>query len=234
MRDAEAYEEILFTIERYGSALTGKIGTLWDYGPAIKARAECSPLAEDIPRKHRDWHVPFSELYEVVRDARNDALHQGAFARHLTRHAIQLILVLEDTLNDKANTVGDFMVRDPVCTYPWQPVSFVRQQMLANNFTYLPIWDRKIGEPEWRLISDRAVATYLRSAHGNKERKTRLATTVEDAVATDALELEKVRCHHSGTSVEEIIDTLDHSPVLITDRDYHERLVGILTPFDLL
>ena len=42
--------------------------------------------------------TPFSRLYDLVQDARNDALHQGAFARHLTIHAIGLALILEDAL----------------------------------------------------------------------------------------------------------------------------------------
>lgn len=140
LRDAEAYQEILFSIERFGAALTGKIGTLWSYTDDIADRARGSPLAEDIPYEHREWHVPFPALYEVVRDARNDALHQGASARHLTTHATQLVLVLEDALNEQATSVGDYMVRDPLCAFPWQPINLVRQQMLANNFSYLPIW----------------------------------------------------------------------------------------------
>ncbi len=106
--------------------------------------------------------------------------------------------------------------------------------MLANNFTYLPIWDTQKEKSKWCLVSDRAVAAYLRSARSNYERKTRLATTVENAVVSGMLGLEKVRCCYSDTSIEEVIESFDHSPVLIVDRDSHERLVGILTPFDLL
>ena len=164
LHDAEAYQEVLFSIERFGSALTRRVGTLGSYGPHIIAKAKNSPLAEDIPLTHRDWHVPFPALYEVVKDARNNALHQGASARHLTTHATQLVLVLEDALNQNATNVGDYMVRDPLCALPWQPISLIRQQMLANNFTYLPIWDDGVHKPRWRLISDHAVAKYLRSA----------------------------------------------------------------------
>lgn len=161
LRDAEAYQEILFSIERFGAALTGKIGTLWSYSDDIADRARASPLAEDVPYEHREWHVPFPALYEVVRDARNDALHHGAYARHLTTHATQLVLVLEDALNEQATSVGDYMVRDPLCAFPWQPISLVRQQMLANNFSYLPIWDDRGEESRWRLVSDHVVANYL-------------------------------------------------------------------------
>ena len=73
-----------------------------------------SPLADAIPDQHTTWHSKFSTTYEVVRDARNDALHQGAFARHLTNSVIQLALVLEDALMSNASTTGEFMVREPI------------------------------------------------------------------------------------------------------------------------
>lgn len=37
-------------------------------------------------------------LYDLVEQGRNEALHQGAFARHLAEHAIELALALEDAL----------------------------------------------------------------------------------------------------------------------------------------
>ena len=56
LRDAEAYQEILFSIERFGSALTGTVGMLGTYRKAIVDKAKASPLAEDIPQRHRAWH----------------------------------------------------------------------------------------------------------------------------------------------------------------------------------
>lgn len=237
LHDAEAYQEVLFAIERFGSALCGEIGALGPYREKIIAKAKISPLAEDIPTKHRDWHVPFAALSEMVKDARNDALHQGASARHLTAHATQLVLVLEDALNEHATNVGDYMVRDPLCAYPWQPVSLVRQQMLANNFSYLPIWDERGQVSTWRLVSDHAVANYLQSApskNGKDGRRERLARTVEEALNSSGLDLTDVQRCDSKTSVAEALELLDGPPVLVIDRDNHHRLIGILTPFDLL
>jgi hypothetical protein len=237
LRDAEAYQEVLFSVERFGSALSEEIGTLGSYSKWIMPMAERSPLAVEIPLRHRDWHVPFPTLYEVVRDARNEALHQGASARHLTTHATQLVLVLEDALNEHATNIGDYMVRDPLCAYPWQPISLVRQQMLANNFTYLPFWDERGYEPKWRLISDYAVAKYLRSSpskNGKDGRKERLANTVEGALTSPDFDLADTRCCHSETTADEALESLAGPPVLIVDRDFPQRLVGILTPFDLL
>lgn len=237
MHDAEAYQEVLFSIERFGSALSGETGTLGTYKKWIVPMANASPLAEYIPSKHRDWHVPFPALYEVVRDARNDALHQGASSRHLTAHATQLVLVLEDALNEHATNVGDYMVRDPLCAYPWQPISLVRQQMLANNFSYLPIWDELGEEPLWRLVSDHAVAEYLRSApskSGRNGRQVRLAKKVEEVLDPPQLTLLEARLCTSDTSIEEVLERLSGPPVLVVDRDSHKRLIGILTSFDLL
>jgi CBS domain-containing protein len=244
LHDAEAYQEVLFSIERFGSALTGTVGALGSYSEKVIAKAKDSPLAEDIPLTHRDWHVPFPALYEVVKDARNDALHQGASARHLTAHATQLVIALEDALNENATNVGDYMVRDPLCASPWQPISLIRQQMLANNFTYLPIWDERGAEPRWRLVSDHAVAKYLRSApskNGKDGRKERLAKTVKGALSSGEstltsgrLTLTDTRYCASDTIIEEVLEVLDGPPVLIVDRYNDERLVGILTPFDLL
>ncbi len=128
LRDAEAFDELLFSVERLGSALTNTIGALGHskYQSAIAEVARQSPLAEEIPSQWREYHTPFHILYESVRAARNDALHQGAFARHLTVHAIQLAIVLEDALMQNLTTVGDYMVQNPVYAATWQPVGFIR------------------------------------------------------------------------------------------------------------
>lgn len=101
---AEAFDEIIHTVERLGSYIEGKQLDLGRYREALKCVAERSSLAEEIPNQFRGLLTPFSELQESVRIARNDALHQGAFAqgafaRHLTKHAIDLAIVLEDALS---------------------------------------------------------------------------------------------------------------------------------------
>jgi hypothetical protein len=147
LRDAEAFDGIIQVLERLGSLLLGEIGTLDKYRKVITNKVDGSALAKDIPEDWRDVHIPFSRLYELVRIARNDALHQGAFARHLTIHAIELSLVLEDALMSSLDnpTVGDFMVRNPICAELWQPISYIRQQMLASSFSFLPIKVTKDG-----------------------------------------------------------------------------------------
>ena len=134
MRDAEAYQEILFSIERFGSDRRDRITLL--LRPLHYGYGEGPSSGGGYTLIRRDWHVPFPDLYEVVRDARNDALHHGASARHLTAHATQLVLVLEDALNAETNNnVGDYLVRDTVSAKPWQPVSFVRQPGSSSHTT---------------------------------------------------------------------------------------------------
>jgi hypothetical protein len=157
--NTESFQELLFVVERFGFLLTKnpKATGLGDYKDAVETFAvKHSALATEIMRA---WHTPFSDLYTLVSKARNDALHQGAFARNLTKHAVQLALILEDALMDSLLTVNDYMVRNPICAYHWQPISFVRQQLLENSFSYLPVF---INDG-WNLISDHSVALYLRS-----------------------------------------------------------------------
>jgi predicted transcriptional regulator len=228
INDAEAYDELLFAFERLGSFLTGKIASLGKYGGRILELARRSPLAEDFSAEQRECHVPADQLFEQVREARNDALHYGAFARRLTAHAIQLGIVLEDALMAPATVAADLMVRNPVCACLWQPVSYVRQQMLANSFSYLPV----LSSGEWCLVSDLSVAKYLREAQTPAEKKRRLATPLRTAIA-EGLELETAECFYADTPVTDIVQRINHHPALVCRKEETE-LVGILTAFDLL
>jgi len=229
LQDAEGFQEIIFVLERFGAYLIGQIKDLGKYRDAIEREALSSPLADAIPVRHKIWHSKFATIYELVRDARNDALHQGAFARHLTNNVIQLALVLEDALMSNANTVGEFMVREPICASLWQPLSFIRQQMLKNSFTYLPLLSGNEGQPRWLLVSDYHVARYLRQGG----RKARLAKTLESAI-TEGLILEQANTCFADTSVVEALEMSSGKPVIVIDRERLERLIGIVTPFDFL
>jgi CBS domain-containing protein len=169
-RDAEGFQEILFAIEKLGITLSGKVVGLGEYKNYIEAFVEKAPLARSIKADLAHWHLPFSELHDLVRDARNDAFHSGSIARHITSNAIQLALILEDALMSNAKFVREFMVKSPVCAYTWQPVSLARQLMLANNFTFLPITDDTGPQSAWRLLADYNLVIYLRKAKNNKER----------------------------------------------------------------
>ena len=89
-------------------------------------------------------------------------------------------MVLEDALMNNLGTVAEFMVRDPLCCSLWQPPSLIRQQMLANSFSFLPV---RIESCEWRMLSDQELARYLRVKA--QRRKERLAKSLKSALTAD-------------------------------------------------
>jgi CBS domain-containing protein len=229
LRDSEAFDGIIHVVERLGSFLDEGIGHLGKYKEKIVNKASNSALAEDIPCQQRGIHVPFSLLYDLVTDARNDALHQGAFARRLTGHAIKLSLVLEDALRRSLDSpvVSDYMVRNPTCAELWQPISFIRHQMLANSFSFLPVK----SATEWCLVSDSEIATYLGT--DPLERRNRLAHTLD----TRQLHLRPAKSCAVDTPLDEALRILEGSPrplLVCREEGEQQALVGIITPFDFL
>lgn len=230
LKDAEAFTEALFAVERLGSYLCRVIGTLGTYKGEICKLAGASPLAEEIPVAHPQQHVYFSRLYEMVMQARNDALHQGAYARHLTSQVIELTIVLEDALMTSFLTVSEYMVRNPVSASLWQPLSFIRQQMLVNSFSFLPVIDLS---GVWCFISDLELARYLRVKAG--ARRIRLAETLEAAVSSGGIDLLQAETVGPNENVETVAARLGQAPLLVTAGGQLKRdLVGIITAFDLL
>jgi hypothetical protein len=243
--DAEGFQDILFAVERLGFLLTrsyrlkGEHGRLNDFAPCIEQFVAVADVAPD----NRDWHIPFAELFKIVRHARNDALHQGAFARHLASHAITLALIIEEALLDIVQLVVEhYMVRDPVCALAAQPLSFIRQVMLANSFSYLPAYLEVDGTSSWYLIADYDLARYVGNESGRSRRK-RLAQTVTEAMqpaGSDAAgtprKLEPLRANHyePGTPIDKALARADGQPVLIYWDKQPDILLGILTPFDAL
>ena len=237
--NAEDFNGIIHAIERLGSFLSGRLGTLGGvYQNKLYECASASALAEVIPQQYRHLHTSFTRLYELVEDARNHAVHQGAFARRLTAHAIQMALILEDALrrSSEIQVVEDYMVRDPVLAELWQPLSFIRQQMLAGSFSFLPVQD----EGKWYWLSDAELAAHIGT--DSKVRDQRLAETLE--VAKKHLPLIKVEPCFAGTPTSQAIDAIKErgTPLLVFSKPTSEHiasdatgdLIGIVTAFDLL
>ena len=145
LRDAEGFQAVLFAIERLGVKLEGRVGTPSEYKTELRKLSTESPLARPAASGARR----FGKLFEGVRQGRNDVMHQGAFARHLTQSSVDLALILEDALMSKSARVEDFMVRSPERAFSWQPLAEIRRTMLLNSFSYLPV---KI-EDEWKLTA---------------------------------------------------------------------------------
>ena len=230
LRDSEAFPEILFALERCGSLLTHRVGTLATYKSAFEKLANRTLFGSDQLPGCRGFHTPFGRLYSLLTNARNEALHLGAVARHLARYGVEMALVLEEALMVDTIQAQDLMVRSPVCAELWQPLSYVRQQMLANSFSYLPI---RSPEGQWALLSDLSVAAVLRKAPHNGARQGLLARTVREAIADFDLKIHEARQVRPDSEALECLGKMEGPPLLVTSDDDRE-LLGILTPFDLL
>jgi CBS domain-containing protein len=224
LRDAEAFDQLLFAIERFGSYITRTNDGLADLKRAISQVASQSVFFEDAPRKWPGVHAHFDSLYESVRIGRNDALHQGSVARHLAQNAQELAMVLEDALMSNARTAADVMVRAPICAETWQPLSSIRRTMLLNSFSFLPY---QKAMSDWRLISDSSLVTFLGT---RVERNKRLIMSLEEAMPAGLKDSRPHLCA-STTPIDEIAAAVDDIPYLVMN-DKH--LLGIITAFDLL
>src|SRR5262249_22451870 len=78
LRDAEAFQEIVIAIERLGAFLSGRIGDLGKYASIVKTQAVKSFMAEEVPGACPDFHQRFETKYDLVRQGRNSAIHEGA------------------------------------------------------------------------------------------------------------------------------------------------------------
>jgi len=228
IEDAEEFKEILFVIEKLGSYLYPDGLGLKEFESCIKKLAENSDL---LPSKQS-----FANLFDIVKDARNDALHQGAFARHLTQNAIRISLILEDALEkileERTLRVEDFMVSEVICADLWKPLAFIRQQMLANSFSYLPFFDE--NKKTWFLISDYQLAIYLRSSTSKGQRKKSLSESLGDACEKFEYKPEEANTILKETAIGELLSWSDGKPKLITNPEKVNSLFGIITPFDIL
>jgi hypothetical protein len=233
LRDAEGFPQILFAIERLGSYLKGERAGLKAYEPFIANLVSESPLAEDVASPQRGLHTEFQKLYNLVRDGRNTALHEGSFARQLTQHAVELAIVIEHGLTNGMSLIGDFVVHNPVCANTWHPISFARQTLLENSFSYLPIEVSENGAPRWALVSDLSLARYLRGATSKNDLKQKLAETIGEAIANNRFELSYPLACPPTTSVTDALSQCERLPVLVVAPESN-RLLGIATPFDLL
>jgi hypothetical protein len=243
-RDSEAFLDIIHVVERLGSLLQHESGGsgsgLGRYKTHLSGLAKGSPLSAPNP----PWHGDFDRLYKSIRVARNDAVHQGAYARHLASNSIRLSIILEDALMAKASgrdaepeTIENYMVRNPVCASMWQPISFIRQAMLENSFTYLPVFDE--AQKQWKLVSDFQVALYL-DFEGETSRDERLKSRLRDAIrisdgpSQSPLCLVETRLYPPSVAKQQVLRECQGLPILVVHDDDPSGLIGIVTPFDLL
>ena len=170
-------------------------------------------------------------IYERLRRMRNATVHEGALSRSAGVHAVRLSLAIEEALMEKLKgdeSVAPWMVPDPIVAKSWHTISHIRMTLLSGGFNALPLWWKNT----WRFVRDVAVVDYLRA-----KGKGGLHLTLCQAVDTSPKLLTPVDQKHLVTPDKRLSDLLKPSwpagdlPVLVVEGD---RLVGVLTPHDLL
>lgn len=231
LADAEGFHSICFALEALGLRLLGKKGDLGKYEGKLTELSQDSVVLSELSVMHAEWFSKFASLYNLVRNARNDAMHTGVYARHATAAAIELCIGLEEALmkaqQQPRQLVEDFMVKSPVIVEPWQPVAYARQLMLTHSFSFLPVWSHK-----WQLISESSLARYM---HSCKSRKALLSAPIEYA-AVNGLELIDASVVNLNDEVQTLLKEQQHtqSPRLWLVQDPHGRICGVLSPFELM
>ena len=240
LADAEGFGEVCFAVEALGLRLFKKEGTLGLYKESVRSLS----IHSTVLSLSHEWPLYFSTfdaLYETVTNARNDAMHTGAYARHATSAAIELCIGLEEALmnQDKVRRtkVEEFMVKSPVSVEPWQLVAQARHLMLMHSFSFLPV---KVNiDGGWKLVSEFALAKYLHLHPTPDLRKRALASQL--AVAADEkqeskLELVEAEVVREGTSIAALFANTENKQrsILWLVTDASDHLVGVLSPFELM
>lgn len=242
LANAEGFAEICFVVEALGRRLLGQEETFGNLKDVLEKRAKSSTGLSGLPSKFPQYFGNFGALLETLHKARNDAMHTGAYARHATAKAIELCMVLEDALmaNRKFQKIaGNYMVRSPVSIEPWQPVARARQLMLTHSFSFLPIF----VEGKWKLLSELALAKFLQ----HKDRNERMALPLSEAInQSPRLELLLAKTVPATEPIEALLtnakdmSTGDRLWLVVSDdvtdssNPSHLRLVGVLSPFELM
>lgn len=237
LADAEGFQQMCFAIEALGKRLNPRAISLGGCRNQLEKLANSSALLPEATDEQRAIK-PFHALFISLKEARNDAMHTGAYARHVAADAVTLCLVLEDALMKEKKlteevqrlTVGDFMVSTPVVVHPWQTVEHARQLMLLNSFSYLPIWHEK----RWWLVSDMEMARYLRPLW---PAQARLKQTLAQAQAQgEGLPFVRASPVHKGVLVLDLLRKPRRPGLwLVTEKGYPPgHLAGVLSPFELM
>lgn len=223
LRDSESFHEAATVLEYIGQLMKGKRGN------GLKAyEDEIVDLSASVKGVEK---ATVRRLCGVVREARNDAVHDGAYVRHLSSRLVDLLVLVEDAVMVELTLVEEVMVRNPVSAESWHLLTHVRREMLANSFSNIPTFVVGAeGVGKWSFLTDSAIMQFVRK----NEEKDRLSMTVEKALSK-SLRTEPATCCHPGEAVEKLFEKLGSLPLLVTESpDKPQRLVGILSAFDLL
>jgi hypothetical protein len=236
LADAEGFEQICFALEALGLRLLGQQGDLGNYEDRIGFYARLSPVLTDLAKSKPSGFKTFEALYKTVRNARNDNMHVGAYARHATEAAMELCIGLEEALMiNVKRTIGSLMVKSPIIVEAWQPVAYARQLMLMHSFSFLPIWH----DEHWWLLSELALVKFLNVS--NTQRKTLLGLTINEACNKHSpnlalVQIDENNIYTADTTIDELLERTNDARTLwlVSDDKRQDHLAGVLSPFELM
>ncbi len=140
--------------------------------------------------------------------------------------------MLEESLMDDLLRVKDLMVPNPIFVESWQSINHVRKLMLDNSFSFIPMVDE---QGKWWLIPDYNLMECLQTANSKNERTKRKASKIIDGISAFWLNPKKAESCFEEDIAKELVNKLKLQPLLVfKDPKNQDRLVGILTSFDLL
>lgn len=233
LADAEGFEAICFALEALGLRLAGQKEALGTYGHKIVLLARSAHAFAELPSQFPLLFKSFEGLFSIVREARNDAMHTGSYARHATQAAIELCIGLEEALMVGVDPlVQNLMVSSPVSVESWQPLAHARQLMLMHSFSFLPV---RLGDA-WCLVSELGLAKYLKEHKGNSRWAESIATA-----RSRGMEVREIADDELLRPGMNAIDVLARASVrdgpmlwLVVDDRRPDYLAGVLSPFELM
>lgn len=210
-------------IERIAKYLTHPYASLGEAKCCVVSLVACR-----APHMVEETGLPgwsFPDLYESVKDVRDDLAHTGTEAALAGTRTVALACVLMEALMSpsKSTTVGQIMVPNPVCAHGWQTLADVRRTMLMHDYSTLPLkTDAGDDGKKWRILHAKELGEYL------LEDRKRIKETLNDS---------KVRkrraqtvCPNTRTQ-----NVACNVPLLVTANGGEDGdLQGIITAFDLL
>ena len=222
LRDAESFHEAATVLEQLGQVIGRKMKNgLAEYE---------NEIVELVMPASKEPEESVRRLFTIVREARNKAVHEGAYARHLNSRLVDLLLIIEEAIMANMERVEELMVRNPIVAEPWHLVGHVRRTMLANSFSNLPYYHQCDVNGKWLILRDTAIIRVARTRG-----KPGLSMPIAEAVSDDILETAQATTCNPETLIDDLLSKIDRDPVLVVQQiDSEERLLGIITAFDLL
>lgn len=237
LADSEGFLAICYALESLGLGLLDRKADLGKYRSELKQVAMQSIVLSELTNSFPETFTQFDALFELVRTARNDAMHTGVYARHAAAAGIELCIGLEEALMNTQETqmkrtlVKDYMVKSPIVVEPWQPVAYARQLILTHSFSFLPVHLNG-----WKLVSETAMARYMSGASETNKRTLLGALIIE--AAGSGLNLLDAKVVGLDEEVRDVLadssEAQNSEPRLWLVVDDREKLCGVLSPFELM